>query len=83
MPATVVYSEALIRRALFRFWLRSIGRRAFVIFAVMLALCVTELFWQPEAWFFYGILSLLVLVALLYLPSIAHTFTGLWPSFDA
>jgi hypothetical protein len=32
----------------------------------MLALSVTELFWQPEAWFFYGSLSLLVLVALLY-----------------
>jgi hypothetical protein len=54
MQTTVTYSEALIRRAIFRFWIRFISWHGFAALAVWSAVCVWAVFWQTEKWVMYG-----------------------------
>ncbi len=62
MQTTVTYSEALIRRAIFRFWRRFIGWHGFAAIAVASALCGWAVFWQAEKWITYGSLVLWLLL---------------------
>ncbi len=62
MQTTVTYSEALIRRAVFRFWVRFIGWHGFATIAAYSAFCVWFVFYWTEPW---AKLASLVLWALL------------------
>jgi len=64
MQTTVTYSEALIRRAIYRFWMRFIGWHGFAAIAVWSVVCLWAAFWQTETWVTCGSLLLwLFLVA--------------------
>ncbi len=62
MQTTVTYTEALIRRAIFRFWIRFIGWHGFALIAVCSALCVWAVFWQNDVRIILGCVALWVLV---------------------
>lgn len=61
MQTTVTYSEALIRKAIFHFWIWFIGWRGFAALAVWSIVCIWAVFWQTERWVTYGSLALLLL----------------------
>jgi hypothetical protein len=50
MQTTVTYSEALIRRAIFRYWMRFIKWHGFAAIAVWSPLCIGVIVRQAEAW---------------------------------
>jgi hypothetical protein len=61
MQTIVTYNEPLIRRAIFRFWVRFISWHGFAAIALWSVVCVWAVFWQTEKWITYGSLSLLLL----------------------
>ncbi len=54
MPTTVTYTEGLIRRAIFRWWVRFIAWHGFAWAAIWSALCVGLVIWQADTWLIYG-----------------------------
>ncbi len=63
MKTTVTYTEALIRRAIFRYWVRFISWHGFALIGVCSALCVWAVFWQSDVRVILGSIALWVVVA--------------------
>ena len=50
MQTTVTYSEALIRRAVFRYWVRFVAWHGFAFIAFSAAVCIAAVFLHAETW---------------------------------